>query len=82
MAGHAAPGRENGLGGPHAFHIFRVGLLPHQDDLFTGLVPGYRIHGIKHDLAEGGPRSGGQALGNGTDVFFGIRVHERVEHFI
>ncbi len=63
MAGHAAAGGDDGLGGVHAVNVFRAGLDAHQNDFLTLRRTGLGFVRVKHHRARGRAGAGGQALG-------------------
>ena len=82
MTGHSAPCGQNSAGGAHAFHIFRIGLFPHQD---AGDFPCRKLHRLfraENDLADGSARSRGQSLDDHFRLLFGLRVQDRMQQLI
>ena len=63
VAGHAALGGEDALGGVHAADVLGAREVAHQQDLLAALGPGHRVGGAEDDPAGGGAGAGGQALG-------------------
>ena len=62
VAGHAAAGGQDALGGVHAVDVLGAGLDADQDDRFALGGAGFGFVGAEHDGATGSARTGGQAL--------------------
>jgi hypothetical protein len=81
VAGHAASGGEDALGGVHPVDVFGTGLGADQDHLVAALGPILGSVGVEHRLARGCARRGRKALGDDVARRSGIerRVQELVE---
>ena len=81
VAGLAALGREDALGGVEAADVVGLGERAHEDHVAAVLGGLDGVVGGEDDLALGGARRGGDALGDHVEVGVGVesRVQQRVE---
>ena len=80
MAGLAAMGGEDALGGDHAGEVVGVGLPAHEHALTAGLGGGHGVGGGEDGLAHRGARGGVQAAGH--HVVGGVLVELRVQQLV
>ena len=81
VGGLAALGGQDPLGGVEARHVLSLGERPHEDDLTPFRSGGAGVVGGEHDGALGGPRRGGDPLGEHHVVRRRVegRVQQRVQ---
>jgi len=82
VAGHAAAGREDALGGAHPFHVLRVGLFAHQDHLFALAGPLDRLGRGEHDLSDRPARTGRQPARERLVTLLVLGIDDRVEQLV
>ncbi len=80
VTGHAAARGQDAAGRVHAMDVLRAGLDPHQDHRLALRRAAFRLVGVEQHRAGGGPRAGGQPLGEqGAGR---VRVEHRVQQLV
>ena len=79
VGGHAAPRREDALGGLDAADVLRAGLHPAQDDVLPSGAARLRVGGVEHDPAGGRTRTRRQPARQHPAVRVGRRLGGLVE---